>query len=367
MSRTTAPSLSYAPSHSYAQDRALPVHLVGSLPSPLCEDPATAMGWFLDHRGKASLTALPSDRDPRWIIDWLTYYMSTVPALDQVRGGDSRGYDDMPYYRVRPGHRLRPEDVGLARIDQAAAAFAALERLGADEGGVPSRVQVGIPNVLDLSVFTFGSMEDAREWVPVMRNAVVDEVSGLVARWGDRLQLQLETPAVLVAYHHTPPEAWPVLTAELTRQVADVFAAAPNARWVLHLCYGDLEHVPVFHPTDVRSAVEFLNGLADLLAARGIPMPTVHLPVSGGDHPPSTDPAFFAALRHLRRGVKVIAGVVAEDYPEETREALALTVEALGTPVAGVAAACGYGRRTIAAAAANLELAAEVAQEWSAR
>ncbi|MFE2758209.1 hypothetical protein ACFXGA_40050 [Actinosynnema sp. NPDC059335] len=63
----------------------------------------------------------------------------------------------------------------------------------------------------------------------------------------------------------------------------------------------------------------------------------------------------------------MIAGVVAEDYPEETREALRLTVEALGAPVAGVAAACGYGRRTEEAAAANLGLAARLAREWSVR
>ncbi len=348
-----------------SEDCSLPVHLVGSLPRPLCEDPATSMGWVLEHRGSARLTALPWDRDPRWIIDWLTYHLASLPALDQVRGGDSRGYDDMPYYRVRPGHRLRSEDIGLARVDQADAAFAALERL--DTGG-PMRVQVGIPNALDLAVFAFGSIDAACEWLPVVQAAVVDEVAGLAARWGDRLQLQLETPAVLVAYHHTPEAAWPEVTGRIIWQVAEVLAAAaPDVRWVVHLCYGDLEHVPVFTPTDLRSPVLLLNALADLLAERGIPMPVVHLPIASGDSPPSTDPAFFSALRSLRPGVEIIAGVVAEDNPEETREALELTVDALGRPVAGVAAACGYGRRTESAAAANLKLAAQLAKEWSAR
>lgn len=322
------------------------------------------MGWVLGHRDGATLTALPWDRDPRWIIDWLTYHLASLPALDQVRGGDSRGYDDMPYYRVRPGHLLRSEDIGLARVDQADAAFAALERLGT-AGSL--RVQVGIPNALDLAIFAFGSMEAGCEWLPVVQAAVVDEVVGLVARWGDRLQLQLETPAVLVAYHLTPEPAWPVVTGRITAQVAEVLAAAPDTRWVLHLCYGDLEHVPVFTPTDLRSAVVFLNALVDVLAERGVPMPTVHLPIASGDSPPSTDPAFFDALRGLRPGVEIIAGVVAEDNPDETRQALKLTVDALGRPVAGVAAACGYGRRTEPAAAANLKLATQLATEWSAR
>jgi hypothetical protein len=345
----------------------LPVHLVGSLPRPLCEDPATAMEWFLRHRGSAALTALPSDRDPRWIIDWLTHHMSTVPSLEQVRGGESRGYDDMPYYRVRPGQRLCAEEIGLSRVDQAEAAFAALDRLRITGTGDTPRVQVGIPNALDLAVFAFGSIDAARQWLPTMQTAVVHEVTELVARWGDRLQLQLETPAVLVAYHLTPPPAWQALTEDLSRQVAGVLSAAPRTRWVLHLCYGDLEHVPVFTPADLKPAVRFLNALADVLAERGTPMPTVHLPAASGDDPPPTDPAFYDELRHLRRGVEVIAGVVAEEHPEETREALRLTAEALGAPVAGVAAACGYGRRTEDAAAANLGLAAQLAQEWSVR
>ncbi|MFE2758208.1 hypothetical protein ACFXGA_40045, partial [Actinosynnema sp. NPDC059335] len=293
MSRTTTD----APTRAHGQDqdrRALPVHLVGSLPRPLCDDPVTAMGWFLRHRCEAPLTALPSDRDPRWIIDWLTHHMSSVPSLELVRAGESRGYDDMPYYRVRPGDELCPEDVRLARVEQAEAAFAALERVCPSGSGDRPPVQVGIPNALDLALFTFGSMEAAREWVPTMQTAVVREVTELVARWGDRVQLQLETPAVLVAYHLTPPEAWAGLTEHLTRQVAGVLTAAPDARWVLHLCYGDLAHVPVFTPTDLKAAVRFLNALADELAGLGTPMPTVHLPVGGGAPPPPPHPAVCA-------------------------------------------------------------------------
>ncbi|QFZ19489.1 hypothetical protein [Saccharothrix syringae] len=339
--------------------RPLPVHLVGSLPPPLCEDPAAAMGWFLRHRRGAELTALPYDRDPRWIIDWLDR-LAAVPALERVRGGASRGYDDMPHYRVLPGRRLVPGDVAPGRPAQAEAAFAALGAAGAGD----ARVQVGIPNPLDLALFASGSVTAARDWMPVVREAVLGEVAQIAATWGDRVQLQLETPAVLVAYHRTSREAWSMLTRDLAAQVAEVLRAAPRARWVLHLCYGDLEHVPVFAPTDLDPAVEFLNGLADLLDRHRLPMPTVHLPVTSGDDPPPTDPGFFEALRRLRRGVDVIAGVVAESHPAATRRALYLTVEALGAPVTGVAAACGYGRRTVEAAAANLELAAALAREW---
>ncbi|NUT99645.1 MAG: hypothetical protein HOY78_47305, partial [Saccharothrix sp.] len=184
----------------------------------------------------------------------------------------------------------------------------------------------------------------------------------IAARWGVRVQFQLETPVVLVSYHRTARAEWPVLTGRLVGQVAEVLATVPRGRWVLHLCYGDLGHEPVFTPTDLDAAVVFLNALADHQAGHRVPMPTVHLPVTAGDAAPPTDPAFFAALGGLRRGVEVIAGVVAEDHPAESRVALDLVERALGRPVAGVAAACGYGRRTPTAAAANLSLAAALAR-----
>ncbi|GAA0248943.1 hypothetical protein GCM10010492_56120 [Saccharothrix mutabilis subsp. mutabilis] len=338
-----------------------PVHLVGSLPGPLCDKPATAMEWFLSHSDDAPLTGLPCDRDPRWIIDWLDH-LATVPALEPVRTGASTGYHDMPTYRLRPGHHLAPGDVAWGMPAHVEDAFAALDAL---RPGSRLRLQVGVPNAFDLALFAFGSVEDALRHLPVVRGAVNGEVAQVAARWGDRVQFQLETPAVLVSYHRTPREGWPGLTQLLVGEVARVLDTVPHGRWVLHLCYGDLGHVPVFLPTDLEPAVEFVNALADHESDRRLPVPTVHLPVTAGDAAPPTDPEFYRALRRLRRGVRVIAGVVAENHPRESREALDLVVNALGGPVAGVAAACGYGRRTPEAAAANLALAVRLAREIS--
>ncbi|SFQ29745.1 hypothetical protein [Amycolatopsis rubida] len=340
----------------------IPVHLVGSLPPPLHRDIRAALAWPLAHCGYAPLTAMYYEPDPRWIIDWLDS-LARLPALEQVRSGASRGYDDVPCYRIRPGHELDPADLAMGRVAQTEAAFAVLDTL--DTGAVPRRLHVGIPNAFDRALFAAGSPESADEWMPALQASVVDEVAALAARWGDRVQLQLETPAVLAAYQRAAREDRPLLTAELVQQVSGVIAAAPDARWILHLCYGDLEHEPLFTPVDLDAAVMFLNALADALAALGIPMPTVHLPVAHGSAPPSTDPAFFRALLRLRRGIDVIAGVVAEDHPVESRHALALIEDALGGPVEGIAAGCGLGRRTLAAAAANMALATRLAHERS--
>lgn len=342
----------------------MPVHLVGSIPPEVCPTPGEAMQWCLDQANGAALTALPIDVDPRWIIDWLTG-LGAEPGLVTVRAGRSRDYEDMPYYRVAEGHVLSTEDVALRRVAQTADALIYADSLDTAGRTVPTRLQVGIPNPLDLALFAAGSPADAQEWFPVMAQMVREEVTEIAQLWGDRVQFQLETPAVLLRYHLTPRPDWPTLTDELVHQVADVLSSASSVPWVLHLCYGDLERHPLFEPEHLEAPVMFLNALLEECHARDIAMPLVHLPVAHGSAAPATSAEFFTALSRLRRGIDVIAGVVAEDHPAASRTALALFTDALGGPVAGVAAGCGLGRRSRAAAAANIALAAAMAAESS--
>uniref|UniRef100_UPI003F494387 hypothetical protein n=1 Tax=Amycolatopsis sp. CA-096443 TaxID=3239919 RepID=UPI003F494387 len=57
--------------------------------------------------------------------------------------------------------------------------------------------------------------------------------------------------------------------------------------------------------------------------------------------------------------------VVAEHHPASGEEAAALTADALGGPLAAVAAGCGLGRRSLADAAANHRLAADIARSFT--
>ncbi|SEP53992.1 hypothetical protein [Amycolatopsis saalfeldensis] len=352
-----------APAPRQWTTRPMAVHLVGTAPLGTGGHPLSTMQWHLDHQHGVPLTALPFDADDRWIIDWLEA-REQVPGLVKVHSGASLGYDDLSYYAIGDGHVLSPADVALGRVEQTAEAFASLEQLQ-DGSNIPERLQVSIPNALDLAFFVSGSVEASAEWIGDMQAMLVGEIAELAGRWGDRVQLQLESPAILLAYHRTPREDWPLLTGELTGQVAATLAAAPSAKWVLHLCYGDLEHEPLFEPSDLTAPVTFLNALADLLDTRGVPMPLVHLPIAHGSAAPATDPAFYAALRELRRGVEVIAGVVDESHPEATRLAFALLIDALGGPVTALGASCGLGRRSAVAGAANTALASSVARAWT--
>ncbi len=345
---TTAPS---------EEDRA--VHFVGSLPAVLTGDHRQTMQWFLDHSIDTSLTGLPCDPDPRWIIDWLDG-LAAVDALEPVRTGASADYDDMPTYRLKRDHWLESEDLSLGRAAHTDAVMAARAQLH-DDGDFPPH-QVSIPNPYDLALFTFGSPGAAVTHLPAFRQAVLDDVHTIHRQHGAQVVFQLETPAVLATLDRTPRPLWPAAVRALAKQVARVFADAPrDATWRIHLCHGDLGHQPLFALTDLVPAVQFLNALHKQLRRLRIPMPAVHIPMCTGTDAPPTDPRFYRALRHLRRDIDVIAGLVDETHPKDSRAALGLVETELDRPVLAVAAACGHGRRLVPEAVANAALACELA------
>jgi hypothetical protein len=336
--------------------RAMRIHHIGSPPIGAGVNLLSAMQWHVDHRHHAPMDALPFATDDRWLVSWLAA-RKHVPGLVHVGARTTRDHVDIPYYAVADGHTLTPDDLSLGLSQLTELAFAAHEHLIGDD--IPNRLQVSVPNALDLAYHVSGSIEAAAEWMPAMQAVVAHEVAEISSRWGQLVRLQLESPAILLAYHQTELQDWPLLTSEIVQQVAGILNAAPAADWVLHVCAGLVEQ------TNIAAAVTFLNAMADLLTNLDQPMPTVHLPVIHDDVPPPTDPEFYTALRRLRRGINVVAGVVAESYPEQTRIAVDLAVDALSSPPAGVGAGCGLRDRTAEAGAANAALAASVALAWA--
>ncbi|WP_157362045.1 hypothetical protein [Haloechinothrix halophila] len=351
-----------------------PIHFVGSLPPAVAETDRAAMQWMLDHVGTAELTTLPCDRDSRWIIDWLDGLRERGP-MDLVLDGDSSDYTKLPVYRLGRGERLGIGDVTPGRSAEVTAALAARRQLSAAE--LPP-YQVSMPAPLDLALFAFGvpaavmrrlspraavrAIVSAVRYLPVFNAAVVAEiehVEHLARTWNEEIVIQLESPAVLVAYDRAPRAAWPVLTRFLAQQAAKVISAAlPETQFVLHKwCRGDLGHKPIASLRDLSPMVAFTNALAARLERAGRAVPPVHVALCDGDNPPSLDASDYTPLRRLRHDIAVIAGLVDERHPESSATALELTEQALDRPVAAVAAPCGLGRRTADGAAANAALA----------
>jgi hypothetical protein len=343
-----------------ALDTPRAVHFVGSLPEQLHPDDRTAMQWILDHTDKAGLTTLPCDRDPNWILQWL-YHLADSGTLTSVRGGDATGYHDYRHYRVTPGQRLTPDDVSLRRASDTTAVMAARRAL--DTAGVLPPMQVSIPSPLDLAHVCFGSPLHLLTHLGVFRQALIDDVEDTHQRWGDEAVFQLETPASLIALDTAPGPLAPLIARFLASQITRLITDTPReARWILHLCHGDLNHTPLVTPRSLGPAVRLIRSVHHRLRVLGETMPRVHIPMCTGTTGPPTDAAFYRALARLPDDVEVIAGLVDEVNPRDSRRALELAENALGRPVTAVAAACGHGRRTPTATAENTALARKLAQ-----
>ncbi|QYN18916.1 hypothetical protein [Amycolatopsis sp. DSM 110486] len=316
------------------------------------------MQWMLDQTSGIPLATLPCDRDPGWLKSWL-YQLAQRTALTPTRAGDSTGYDDYPQYRVAAGQRLAPEDVSLRRANEATAVMGA--RRGLDTAGPLPPMQVSIPSPLDLAYICLGAPFPLMAHLGVFRQALVDDVEEIHQRFGDEVVFQIETPASLIALDQAPRALAPMVAAFLAGQIVRLITDTPReARWILHLCHGDLNHEPVVIPRDLSPAVRLVRAVHRRLTSLGEALPRVHVPMCTGTTGPPTEYGFYRALAWLPKDVEVIAGLIGEHHPGDSRRALDLAENALGRKVTAVAAACGHGRRSPAAAADNAALAREL-------
>ncbi len=334
-------------------------HLVGSLPEA---NEIDAMKLALSRLGP-SLATLPDgetgDRG-NWIISMIDA-LRHHPDLELAKDGDWSGYDHLPRFRVRPGHRLYGAslDLGITQAAFAArAVFLALRR----EHHLPGlRFQVGIPGDIDLSMFTFGPVGPVRHRRP-FAEALAATMHNLSGLYGDDVVYQIEIPAEVVLLTRTPARLRPVLAGRLGRQVAALAQGAPaGARFGLHLCLGDMNHKAFGHVTDAELLVQLTNATVAAWPS-GRPLDFVHLPLAEADVPPSSDPAFYGPLARLRLGpeVRVIAGFAHEGQDIAVQHRIRDLIEdAVGHHV-DVSHSCGLGRRTPAQAHAALARLAEL-------
>jgi hypothetical protein len=208
-----------------------------------------------------------------------------------------------------------------------------------------------VPGYLDMALFIFGPAAALRH-AGAFRAAVAGQLAAIHAFAGPAAVFQLEVPAELVAVAAAPgPLRRPaarLLAHLITRQVA---LAPAGSRFGVHLCLGDLGHRAVRQLRSAAPLVALARALVRSWPA-GRVLEYLHLPLSGGDQPPTADPAFYAPLRLLAvpAGVRIIGGLAHEDQDEATQRAVRDLVERrLGRRV-DIATSCGLGRRTPAQA-----------------
>ncbi len=325
------------------------VHMVGSVPAASVDE---AMRWMLTGAGD-HLRSLP-DGEPGLRSRWIVHMIEALrghPDFRLVRDGDWSSYQDVPRFGLLPGHRLHPQALQLGIADVAAESWAVYAELCRQMECNGLTFQCGIPSYLDLALFSFGPLR-ALWHLRAFRAAVIREVRRAYELTHGDIVMQLEAPAELVFTGQAPSAFQPLLVRWLARGLARVAAAAPSgARFGVHLCLGDLEHQALGGMRTAAPAVRLANAAARAWPA-GRELEYVHIPLAAGTHSPVLRHEFYTPLRRLKlpARTRVVAGVAHEDQDLDTqRRVLAWVEDAVGHTV-DVAAACGLGRRTRAAA-----------------
>lgn len=339
--------------------------------------------WFADHAAGNPVTGVPCDLDPDWIIEYLRT-REKHDVFEIVAAGDYADYSAFPSYGVRQGRKLQPEHVAMDRVERIGDVVAAWQTLRSERPALAGvKVQISQPNPLDLAMFVFagaavsaglpvgralrhsGVVIAALRNLPVFTEAVLREMTEVQQRYGDSVVWQVESPLALLSMVKAQQlrSQWavaPLVAGQLAGFLGRMEAIGADR--VVHLCYGDYQHKSLLSPRDLAPAVTLLNHTARRLHKAGVPLPPVHVPCAFGAEPAPLDPGFYAPLRELDPGWRVIAGVASSDPGDESSRARDLFEAAAGRPAYGIATACGLGRCSVAeaeqAAATTVALAA---------
>lgn len=318
------------------------VHMVGTVPQPTAE---MAIRWQLKHAGACRRPVSGGETGDR--ANWLVGLLSRLrdhPDLELARDGSFTSYEDMPALRVRRGHTLAPDSLGLGF-----AAHARDERAILDDIAPDRDLLVGVPDPTHLAILAFGPARAPR-YAGLMREAVSSEIHQIHQDIGRRAVVQLEVPFFQVAVAKTPVLARPAVAAAVTHMLTQVVRRAPaGMRWGVHLCLGDLGRQAVTQLPDMSPVVELANATAASWPAHA-ELEVLHAPVAGGDVHAPTGPAHYAPLARLAlpRGTRFAAGIAHEGQSlAEQRLILAMVERATELPPdrLDVAAYCGLGRR----------------------
>jgi hypothetical protein len=318
------------------------LHFVGTMPQ--FDDPDAALKWQLSELDGQVRRLCGGETGPRLL--WLVPMIKDLKGASwtrAVRHGDWTGYDDVDRLTLRPGTRLTARDIPLKLAE-----WAREELTAAGEDATADRpLQIGIPCYLDMALFTFGPTGLLRHTRPFL-DAVAAQIDQIVSFGGDRVVFQLEAPTATIAVTATPRPARPLAADLMARLVTRQVVGAPRGtRFGVHLCLGDLGHRAMRQLRSADPVVRLANAVQRHWPA-GRTLEFLHLPLSGGDRPPTTDPAFYAPLLSLgrRAGTTVVAGIAHESQsPRDQLAVRTLVEQAVGHEV-DIATACGLGRRT---------------------
>jgi hypothetical protein len=329
-------------------------HLVGSIPAPTA---AEAMAVAMDRLGPLLATLPDGETGERrnWIIH-IIEALRAHPDLELVHDGDWSGYDKLPRFKVRRGHRLYGASLDFGHLKAVQESWPDFEKVRADSGRQDLSFLVGIPGDFDLAMFTLGPAGGLRHR-SAFTEATLSEIRDIAQLVGRAAVFQIEVPAELVLLSKVPRQGQAAAARVLGRRIAQLAAASPaGTRFGVHLCLGDMNHEALGRMTDSSPLVHLTNGIVRAWPVAR-PLEYVHAPFAAADEPPPTEAAFYAPLADLELPgwVRFVAGFAHENQPMEDQLAVRELLDAaVGRPV-DVSTSCGLGRRDAGAGLAAME------------
>lgn len=331
-------------------EHAMSMHYVGTYPA---ESSAEAMHEMMEYGGDALHTISDGETGSR--KNWVVGYFDRLSKSDafEFANGSSTDYLNSTYETwpvLQPTRELEPADMQLTYVEDALEAYPILKRIQREHHRPDLKLQVGMPHVLDLSLFAFGDRGFEPGLLEVCRAATLEQIRQTHEVLGDDVVFQLETPASLsMALQEQAALPEMLHPAALGAGIAAVAAASPeNARFGVHLCLGDWKGSRG-HLASRAASVALINEVAKGFADNPEQLTYVHEPIAAGAHVPSLHAPDYEPLKNLRlpAHTRYIAGFVHEDQLQNDQfwvrnQVLANVPE--GQPV-GVATACGLGRR----------------------
>jgi hypothetical protein len=210
-------------------------------------------------------------------------------------------------------------------------------------------------------MFTLGPAGALRHRRP-FTEATLAEIRDVGAITGPQTLFQIEVPAELVLLCKAPRRARPAMANLLARSIVNLASASPaGTRFGVHLCLGDMNNKAFGTMDDVQPLVLLANAIVRGWPSKR-PLDILHAPFAAADQPATTDRAFYAPLSDLALppSIRFAAGFAHESQSLNDQLTIRSIIdEHVGREVT-IAAACGLGRRSVAAGRAVLERTAEL-------
>jgi hypothetical protein len=328
-------------------ERAL--HLVGGTPggTALALSPEEQMRSLVDQVDLQRLTSLPWAAKPTWLVAYVsahrraatvgvhpdTSFLAAAPNLDPTP----------------PRHRPIPSRVELCGYEDIAELAAATRRIREATGATDVRLQIPVPNPLDLAAYVTELPPPRSHGAALLRAAtrriafrvqVLDAVHALEKAYPGELLFRVQMPWTPTAVLLTPYESRRVAAAVVVDQVGKfVTSCPPSARLVLEPAYVPAEAGFVGLGRHLRFITRLARATARKIRRRNRFLHTQQalpalLVATGSSGHKRTD-ATYAPLRRLPSDMPVYAGVVDHDLAD-ARTPLHGIERAIDRPAAAV-------------------------------